>query len=179
MPSPLCHGLIGLTIHSVTARTDSDLRSPFRAGGLVLASVAPDFDLLGGLLDGRIRHQGASHSLGFALAVSIMVLFWAFYTKRKRPWFTAGITGLAWILHVTADYLAKDTCPPFGPQALWPWSLAHFAFPKPLFLSIGRRFDWSTVHQNALAVAWEAAVIGPLFVWVWRLKRRRLQEQRS
>jgi inner membrane protein len=146
-----------------------------------MASIAPDLDLFVGFFDGRIRHQGAVHSLGFALAVAGIVLASAFCLRSTRPWSTAGIVGLAWILHIMTDYLAEDRSAPFGPQALWPWSYSHYAFPWPVFRAVGRDFDWNTIRQNTLTIAWEMAMIFPLFVLVWRLKTRRLRvhEHRS
>jgi hypothetical protein len=82
--------------------------------------------------------------------------------------------GLGWASHVLLDYLNVDTHPPIGLLALWPFLGAYLKFPWPIFMDIGRTLDWHTVRHNAVAAAWEAAVLVPLLVWVWRSRRRRL-----
>src|SRR2546428_11776621 len=67
MPSPVGHGLAGLTVHLLTARDRADVASLRHAAVAVAAAVAPDLDLLLRFVGGRNHHQGASHSITCAL----------------------------------------------------------------------------------------------------------------
>lgn len=172
MPSPLGHAIAGLTVHALASRTRSDLIDWPRAALLAAAALAPDLDLLLRFVDGRNHHGGAMHGVGFAaLAAGVAFLF-----ALARRWPRAGAfglaAGLAWSTHILLDYLNVDTHPPIGILALWPFSEAYYKFPWPIFLDIGRTLEWSTMRHNALAAAWEAALLLPPLIWVWQSRKR-------
>ena len=156
----------------LASRTPGELRDPRRAAVVVGAALAPDIDLLFRFVDGRNHHNNETHSLGVALvaglagAVAFRLLAWA------RPYALALATCVAWASHTLLDYLNRDTSPPIGLMALWPWSDAHYKFPWPLFMSIGRTLDGTTVLHNLVAVAWEALLLVPL-LWVALIYRSR------
>ncbi|MFI5184906.1 MAG: metal-dependent hydrolase [Vicinamibacteria bacterium] len=170
MPSPVGHALAGLTVHVLAARHPSDLHDRRRAAVAVAAALAPDVDLLFRLVDGRNHHDYETHSIGLACAAA----FVAFGAARAWGWarpVNLGVTaGLAWVSHVLLDYLNVDTTPPIGIMAFWPITGAFYKFPWPLFLDIGRTLTWATVRHDALAALWEAAVLTPLLLGVWRLR---------
>ena len=174
MPSPIGHAIAGLTLHVASARDEGELLSWRRIGVLVVASLAPDLDLLLRLLDGRNHHQQATHSFGFAMLAALAAAAAFRLLGWPRPLVFGGVVGLAWSVHVVLDYLNRDTNPPIGLMALWPWSREFYKFPWPIFLDVGRTFSWETLRNNLLAAAWEVVVLLPLFSLAWRLRGRRL-----
>ena len=137
------------------------------------AAVAPDLDLLLRFVDGRNHHQAESHSVGCAAIASLLAWGLAWVWRLPHPGRWALAAGLGWSSHIALDYLGRDTHPPIGLMALWPLSSAHFKFPWPLFMDIGRTLDTKTLGHNTLAVAWEVLALAPLLVLSWRLRSRR------
>jgi inner membrane protein len=174
MPSPVGHALAGLSVHVLLARDEAELWSAPRAATIVLAALAPDLDLLLKLTDGLNHHQAEVHSVGFALIVGLA----AFGVFRARRLPRAGAVGvaacLAWGSHLLLDYLSRDTSPPIGLMALWPFSATYYKFPWPIFLDIYRSLAPSALAHDALAAAWEVALLLPLLWLAHRWRRRRL-----
>ena len=175
MPSPFAHALAGLTVHVLAARTRGELRDSFRAAVVVGAALAPDVDLLFRFVDGRNHHNNESHSLGIALLAGIAGAIAFPLLRLARPYALACASSLAWASHTLLDYLNRDTSPPIGLMALWPWTDAHYKFPWPLFMDIGRTLDATTVRHNVVAVAWEAFLLVPLFGAALLYRSRRLE----
>jgi inner membrane protein len=173
MPSPVGHALAGLTVHVLAARNRTDLHDPRRAAVAVAAALAPDVDLLFFLVDGRNHHNYETHSVGFACGAAIVAFGAARAWRWARPVNLGVAAGFAWLSHVLLDYLNVDTTPPIGIMALWPVTSSFYKFPWPLFLDIGRTLVWATVRHDALAAAWEVAVLSPLLLGVWWLRQRR------
>jgi membrane-bound metal-dependent hydrolase YbcI (DUF457 family) len=172
MPSPVGHGLAGLTVHVLVSRTDAELRDPWRLAVTVGAALAPDVDLLFRLVDGRNHHNHETHSIGLALGAALLVGLFAWARRWARPLAVGAASGLAWTSHVLLDYLNVDTSPPIGIMALWPFDDGFHKFPWPLFLDIGRKLDWATLQHDAAAAAWEATVLVPLLLGTWWLRHR-------
>jgi hypothetical protein len=172
MPSPIGHALAGLTVHVLSARDGAERTSVRRAILLTAAATAADLDLLFRFVDGRNHHQAESHSVGAAALAAVVV--WA--ATRLSAWPRSAALGLwagcAWLTHLVLDYLSLDTHPPIGIMALWPFQSGHFKAPWAIFLDIGRTLEWATVRHDALAVAWEIVLLGPLLVASWRLRAR-------
>jgi hypothetical protein len=80
---------------------------------------------------------------------------------------------LGWSSHVVLDMLNLDTHPPIGVLALWPLGEGYYKVPWPIFMDIGRTLEWTTVRHNALALAWEAALLCPLLAVIWRARTAR------
>jgi membrane-bound metal-dependent hydrolase YbcI (DUF457 family) len=172
MPSPVGHGLAGLTVHVLVSRDHIELRDPWRLAVTVGAALAPDVDLLFRVLDGRNHHNHETHSIGLALAAALVVGLFARARGWARPFSLAVASGSAWLSHVLLDYLNVDTSVPIGIMALWPFDSGFHKFPWPIFLDIGRKLDWATLQHDAVAAAWEAAVLGPLLLGAWWLRHR-------
>jgi membrane-bound metal-dependent hydrolase YbcI (DUF457 family) len=136
------------------------------------AAVAPDLDLALRLVDGRIQHQGLSHSIGAAALAGLGVWASARWRGWPRPLALGALAATAWLSHLLLDWLGRDTNPPIGIPALWPFSDGYYKFPFPLFLDIGRTLDWETVLHDAAAVAWEVALLAPVVLLLWRWKAR-------
>jgi len=135
------------------------------------ASVAPDLDLLLRFVDGRNHHQGASHSVGAALIAGAAVMLLARAMGWARPPALGLVAAGAWGSHLLLDYLSVDTHPPIGIPLLWPFARGYFHFPWPIFLDIGRTLDWHTVRHDAVALAWETALVLPILLASWWLRR--------
>lgn len=174
MPSPVAHGLVGLTVHVLAARERDELFNPWRAAVTVGAALVPDADLLLRFVDGRNHHGNEMHSLGFAVVAAVAGAVLFRLLRWKRPLVAALAVFLAWASHVVLDYLNVDTHPPIGIMALWPLSSGYYKSPIPIFLDIGRTLDWTAVQHNSLAVAWECVVLVPLFLLAWRHRIRHL-----
>jgi len=172
LPSPLAHGLVGLSVHLLTARDAAERHAAGRALVLAGAACAPDLDLLFKLVDGRNHHNNETHSIGAALVAGAVVLAVARWRARPRAApFALAVAG-AWGSHLLLDWLNRDTHPPIGLMALWPFAGGHYKFAWPLFLDIGRGFDAATLANNLLAVGWELTVLVPLVFLAWRHTRQ-------
>jgi membrane-bound metal-dependent hydrolase YbcI (DUF457 family) len=172
MPSPVGHALAGLTVHVLTARDSTERTSLGRAALMVAAATAPDLDLLFRFVDGRNHHQAETHSIGAAALAALLVWAGARLRGRPRPAALGLAAGGAWLSHVLLDYAGADTHPPIGILALWPFESGYYKLPWPLFLDIGRTLEWATLRHDALAVAWEILLLGPLLLASWRLRAR-------
>jgi membrane-bound metal-dependent hydrolase YbcI (DUF457 family) len=172
VPSPLAHALAGLVVHLTTAPRDQ-IACRRRALVTVGAALAPDLDFAWKLLDGVNHHQAQGHSLGVGLALAALVAGAAAAAGWRRPWELGLAALLGWTSHLVLDLLNVDTHPPIGLMALWPLSDGYFKSPWPLFLDIGRTLNWRTVRHDTVAVAWEAAILSPVLVAVWRARARR------
>jgi membrane-bound metal-dependent hydrolase YbcI (DUF457 family) len=173
MPSPVGHAIAGLTIHLLTARAPGERIDWCRAAIVMGAALAPDLDLAFRIVDGRNHHGQETHSIGMALVAGGLALGIAILLRRSRAPALALAVGLAWASHVLLDYLNVDTHPPIGILALWPVSTVYWKFPWPIFLDVGRTLDLGTIRHNALAAAWECAILLPLLAWAWRFRNRR------
>jgi membrane-bound metal-dependent hydrolase YbcI (DUF457 family) len=173
MPSPIGHGLAGLTVHILTSSAPRPLEERTRAAVVVAAALLPDIDLAFRLFDGRNHHNNETHSLGCAILVSLLAGGFFIWRRRRAPVRLSLAVGAAWLSHVLLDYLNRDTNPPIGILALWPFSHAYYKFPWPIFLDIGRTLEWKTFWNNAVAAAWEAAILLPLLVVALRFRSLR------
>ncbi|MEE8218280.1 MAG: metal-dependent hydrolase [Vicinamibacteria bacterium] len=174
MPSPIAHGLAGLTIHLLASRDREELRDPWRIGVTVGAALVPDVDLLFRFVDGANHHSNETHSIGFAMLAAVTAAVAFRLVRWRRPVVLALALGLAWVSHVLLDLLNLDTHPPIGVMALWPISDGYFKSPVLLFLDIGRTLDWTAVRHNTVSAAWECVVLVPVLLVAWRYRMRHL-----
>lgn len=174
MPSPLAHGMVGLTVHLLASRDREELLDPWRAGVTLGAALIPDVDLLFKFVDGTNHHNNETHSLGFAVLAAVSAALVFRTTGWRRPLVLALAVGLAWGSHVLLDTLNLDTHPPIGVMALWPVVDGHYKLPFLLFLDIGRTLDWTAVRHNSVSAAWELVVLLPLLLVAWRYRMRHL-----
>ena len=171
MPSPLAHALGGLIVHVATAPSD-ELASRRRTAVTVGAALAPDLDFAWKLIDGVNHHQAQGHSIGVGLGLAAAVVVVATVLRTPRAW-GLGLAALAgWSSHSCSIH-ERDTNPPIGLMALWPFSDGYFKFPWPLFLDIGRTLNWRTVRHDTVAIAWELAILCPVLIAAWRVRAHR------
>ena len=179
MASPLGHLAAGAGI-AWLAR-DGDATAGGRDQSLTLLVVAaalwallPDFDFLPGLVVGAPArfHQGASHSLLFALAAGLVgMLVVRIDGLSPRRIFAVLTTAVA--SHLALDYFVLDRRPPSGLPLLWPFSDERFISPVPLLLGVqhaqsaddsiavwlGAILSRDNVYSLALEVAWVLALL--------------------
>ena len=133
---------------------------------IVLASaglaISPDFDILIG------SHRTYTHSIGGVALVWVVswLLLW-----RRVPYALVPALALtaAYASHLGLDWLSKDTAPPSGLTALWPFSWTYYQSPWTVFGEISRRY-WRPgefIFSNILAALWECVVLTPFLMAVW------------
>jgi hypothetical protein len=166
MPTPIGHALGGVIVGLILPERRASRASATAWGGplafCAAAACLPDLDFLWG------RHNMETHSIGFAVAVGLLVLAW-----KRDGWLALGAM-LAVATHVLFDWLGSDDSPPLGVMALWPVSSAFYFADAFVFEAISRRY-WlpGFVTHNLLAVGREIAILGPIALVVWRSRKGR------
>jgi hypothetical protein len=186
MPSPAGHVIAGLTIawaaqavETVRRRPKAADRPPAASGSravtpLVMAcallALAPDIDIL------FASHRTFTHSLGAVVAAALAGGAIA-RLRGSRELATAITCGLVVASHVVLDWLGRDSNTPRGVMAFWPVSTAYFYSGIDLFAEVSRRY-WKPdefILQNALSVARELLILGPVAGAAFWICRRRLE----
>src|SRR4051812_44374017 len=177
MPSPIGHAIAGVAIawtaeavnspraHRESKRGDSN-RGLTTALACAAVAMVPDLDLLLPL-----PHRTATHSLLTLVAGTILAIA---VTGKVRP--SGRFIVLACIAacasHLLLDWLAEDSTAPRGIQLLWPASRDWFISGLDLFRGTARRevFTAASMRTNALAIAQEIAILGPLAAAAWLVR---------
>lgn len=156
MATPVGHSLAGYVVFGLSGETQGPRKARWLLLYICLANAA-DLDFLPGTLIGRpaLYHQGISHSLGFALVVSLAV---AGVCRLWGASFAAmfALSCTAYASHLMMDFLGSDTRPPYGIPILWPISGEHFISPIPIF--------WGVRHAGSAAgstLEWLVALLHP------------------
>lgn len=177
MPTPLGHAMAGLAIAWTTeairpASLDAcgHRRLPMICAGL---AIAPDLDLVYPPI-----HRTMSHSISAVLLVGVIAWFLTRRTKPEAALIVGVLCGLVYASHLGLDWLGGDTKLPAGIQLLWPFSHAWFISSRSLFRAtvLGGFFRPSTMLSNALAIAQELLILGPVLLGSWFLRNRRCSE---
>ena len=152
MPSPLAHVTIGALLADTQRTLLPDRRSQFRLLAVCLFfSLAPDLDVIPGLIAGDLNayHNQASHSLLFALGVSLLgapvvsSLLPSLSIKRSFL-----IVFVCYTTHILMDTFTRGR----GVLLLWPFTDHRFASPVPLFYGVERSYGvWTYHHLITLA----------------------------
>jgi hypothetical protein len=185
MPSPAGHLIAGLTIAWAAEAVDTVRRQPKTAGRppaaagsraftpLVLAcallALAPDVDIL------LASHRTFTHSLGAVVAAAVGGGAIA-RALGSRGLASAVTCGLVVASHIVLDWLGRDSNTPRGVMAFWPASSAYFYSGIDLFAEVSRRY-WKPdefILKNAVSVAREILILGPVAAAAFWLRRRRL-----
>lgn len=182
MATPVGHAIAGYAVYSF-------VRSPARSArlGLMLlvtfAAIAPDLDVIPGLLVGRPAqyHGGISHSLGMAVAAGLVLA--ALFRGRGVPFVTVFLlTLVAYSSHLALDMLGPDARRPIGIPVLWPISGSYFISPISVLPGVHHAVSTSTATSdwirallslpNVAAMVFEVALVTPVIL-VGRLLRGR------
>jgi inner membrane protein len=184
MPSPIGHALGGVATAWSVERLPRRKRPTGAPAGistsvarispsltLVCAALAvlPDVDLLYPSI-----HRTVTHSIGAAILVTIIAAGVTGWVTRRIDWRTAFICGLAYASHIFLDWLGVDSSPPFGIQALWPFSHQWFIAGRQIFPGTERRdfLSAAAILTNLKAVAVETMILGPVVALLGWGRRR-------
>lgn len=171
MPSPIGHALAGIAAGTlVWTQPAGSRRDRWRDLAIFAAlALSPDLDLLIG------AHSGPTHSVGATVIVGLVA--WVVSRRagvaRSLPFAIA--CAAAYGSHVLLDWLARDTTPPIGVMALWPFSHNHYESDLHLFMAISRRYHqgWPFIAHNATALVRELLILTPIVALVTIVKSRR------
>ena len=180
MATPVGHSLAGYLVFGWSDEAQGPRKARWLLLYICLANAA-DLDFLPGILLGQpsLYHQGVSHSLGFALVVSLAV---AGVCRLWGESFAAifALSCMAYVSHLVIDFFGTDTRPPFGMPILWPLGGAYYISPVPVFrgvhhagAAVGSMLEWllALFHPyNLGAIALEVVFLLPFVVL--RLRRR-------
>jgi membrane-bound metal-dependent hydrolase YbcI (DUF457 family) len=181
--TPIGHALAGYAVYRFSGPS-SDAGRGSLIWLCIIMSIAPDLDFLPGIIIGRpaLYHHGITHSLGFALVVSLaiaticMLKCWSFPATFKLAFF-------AYASHLVLDFFGYDGRPPHGIPLFWPLSMEYFISPVPLLWGVhhvqsssGSVLEWVDGIfglYNVGAVALETALVAPfaLLAHIYGLRR--------
>src|SRR5438105_1806567 len=134
MPTPIGHALGGLA----TGWFSPYRKSRVAVAACVIAAVAPDLDIL------VHTHRMYTHSVGAVIVVGTLAWGVARLTPRRRssrawrPLSFSLTIAAAYGTHILLDWLGKDTAPPFGLMAMWPFSSRFYISGANVFMEISR-----------------------------------------
>lgn len=174
MPTPIGHAIGGFAtacfsdvFNRKITRLMPSPSFPAMAAACAAAAVAPDLDIL------FHSHRTYAHSIGAAFLAGV-VAWWLVRRRGSRPvWFAVTIAA-AYGSHLLLDWLAKDSAPPFGLMALWPFSSRFYLSGADLFMKVSRRY-WKPgefIVGNLEAAGWEVLVLAPIAALAFWLHRR-------
>lgn len=183
MATPIGHALAGLAIYGFVG--SPKVGNPIILSlACIFAGLAPDLDVIPGIVAGKpaLYHNEISHSLGFAVAVSLAIA--AIYKLLRQSFLQVfALCFLSYSSHLLIDWLGPDKRFPFGIPAFWPVSGEYFNSPVTLFLgmrhsavtdaSIGEWISGIFSLYNIGAIAVEVVWTVPLiYGGLWLRKHR-------
>jgi inner membrane protein len=176
MPSPIGHALAGVAVAWAGAPS-LDRRVTLAAASL---AVVPDIDLVLGPLAGLfglvVPHRTVSHSIGALIVVTIIAaIVTGKVTRRNRARIVA-VCAAAYASHLVLDWISVDPTPPYGIQAMWPFSDRFYISGWNLFGPTARTgvFTVPTMLVNLKAGVQEIAILGPIVFLLWLVRTGRV-----
>lgn len=183
MATPFGHSLAGFAVYTFAPSVNRDRLS--LALLCVIMANAPDLDFVPGILAGKpaLYHQGITHSIGFALLVSLGAA--ALYRIWGQSFFTIFISAfLAYLSHLAIDFFGPDGRPPYGEPLFWPISDRYFISPITVFSGVhhvastfGSTQEWLrgilSAH-NIRAIVLESVLILPFPLFGLWFKKKAL-----
>jgi membrane-bound metal-dependent hydrolase YbcI (DUF457 family) len=120
-------------------------------------------------------HRGPTHSLSAVILVTLTAAMVTRWKSGRVNWRVAGICGLAWLSHIVIDWLGQDLSLAPGLQVLWPWNDTLFLSGWDVFRRTERHdpLSFATMAHNAVTLAQELAILGPVLLVVWWRRRGR------
>ena len=128
---------------------------------------APDLDFLPGILVGKPSsfHHGISHSFGFGLAFTTIVVL---VLKRTTTWFAShsltpllAIGLLSYASHILLDLVTLDNGVPYGMPLLWPVMTGYLDAPVYVLPNVVQGTGVLSAHNVGVALR-EVLIFGPL-----------------
>jgi len=145
MPSPIAHLGAGYAIyHYYKHRLPQDRRHfwifPLQLVLVIGLSMLPDLDVIPALLfkDMKAYHNNFSHSLIFAVPITLIIagIFYRIYRSNFWLWFL--ICLVSYDLHVIMDALTAER----GVMMFWPLSQNRFVSPIRIFYGLRWGLGW-------------------------------------
>ena len=183
MPSPVAHGIIGLSIALAwLVKPVRSMKSMLHAAAqhkrelliVLVVALAPDIDYLCGIFYGNpnLLHQLYSHTIAWTSGLAILAwLIW----RHNEPKAGLGVLLMLWVTatsHLIMDYTTKDLSYPYGIMILWPLSSGFFTSPVHIFPNM-MKHSWHEVFQthNLLVIIKEITITLPVLAAVaaWKL----------
>ncbi len=179
MPTPFGHTLMGAILYDST-RMKHEKISWFELMMFIIVANLADMDYIPGYIFGNpnLFHHSMTHSVFFALVISISVAYVYYIVVRKeyiKIWFLMSIT---YISHLIMDYFGKDTSYPYGEQLFWPLSSNYFLSPFSIFNDVHKAssskifiqslFNW----HNLMTIIQEIIILLPVFLTIEYLRKR-------
>jgi len=181
MATPLGHSLAGYAVYSFSSAAQ-DHDSPYKSLLCIVMANGPDFDFLPGVLLGSpaLYHQGVTHSLGFAILVSLGIA--GAYSVRGRSFSPIfNLCFFSYLSHLVLDFFGPDGRLPYGEPLFWPLSGEHFISPISVFLGVHHVSSTSAsilewIHgiidiHNLGAVSVELVLISPFILLARRCRK--------
>ena len=168
MSTPIGHSLAGISIYFLSGGRFSSpgWKALFFC---VVVACLPDIDFLPGFFVGNFNyfHHKGTHSLVFALAVSLGVWF-----VLRNKW--GLLTFILILSHLAVDYAAIDRTAPFGMPFLWPFSGKYFYFKYAFLPEVLRESSIASVfnRHNLRTMIIELAVFLPIALLCYRRGRK-------
>lgn len=165
MPSPIGHALAGYAAGALVAGRPAGTlaldRIPVRVALFAGLACLPDIDFL------FHSHSTYTHSVGAVLIVTVLAAL-----LIRRPSLVAACAA-AYGSHLLLDWLGRDTNPPLGIMALWPFSRAYYMAPVPIIEPVSRNFHWEYFwSHNLRVVGLEILIFGTLALAAHRWRGR-------
>ncbi len=182
MASPYGHALVGLGLFNLfyPRRVVSRTTKGLLYGLVILGACSPDLDFLPGLFlwnPGRFHH-GPFHSLGMAVALSMIAGFLITFLGRAHSFIKT--TGFIFILifsHLVLDFITEDHKPPFGFPLFWPLSETYYLSSRSILPFVERNFSNPAFWGQILRVFMvESLLFLPFFLLSRRLRGRGVEK---
>ena len=170
MSSPVGHSLTGMILYLSYNKWGSLWVNWKEIFLYIFLAVAPDFDLIPGLLvgDADRYHHGPSHSIFFALMFTFTISLPRLKRGLKRFLSSWGIFFSIYSSHLLLDLFTIDRQSPYGSPLLWPLSDRYISSPI-TFLPPVYKESWDALFilNNLYAVLIEVAIFLPLLLLIY------------
>ena len=180
MPSPVAHTLAGIVAYEVLCRKrgiDSARKSWKLLLPWIILPNLPDIDYFLSYLffnDPRVLHGGFTHTLVFALLVSLFLVPWKVFGSALAT-FTIALTLIgSHLLLDMATGKAIGLSSGVGVMLFFPFSEERLSFPLTLFIGPRHRTfsEWFRI-ENAISMTWELLIFTPILLFLRNSDPRR------
>ncbi len=173
MPSPIAHAVSGYAI----ARLWPDARPPWPRRWLlfytVFIAVAADLDFVPQFITGERYHHGFTHSITFALGVSLVAWCIAHYVYKQQRACQLGVLTLAlYGSHLALDVITQGGA---GIQLLWPFTTEYYQSSVLIFPSTHWSKPLLRYPGHFVFLAFELVYTVLIIGSVWFLQNRQRQ----
>jgi inner membrane protein len=180
MPSPIAHSATGYAIARlflVDRKSSLGNKNSFlQINYGILVAVAADLDFIPQLITGEKYHHGFTHSLTFAIAVSVCVYSLRYCLKKQLSTRLLWLTLMLYGSHLLLDFFTQGGN---GIQLLWPFTTATFKSPISLFPSTYWSEPLFQHPGHLIFIAVELGYAALLLAGVGFLNRSRTQKSQG